>query len=174
MVETGGLRQSGDNEKRIKLLIVDDEVDYLTVLARRLELRGFVVATASTGEEARTLAREEEFDLALVDLVMPGISGQTLLEELKREHQLIEVIVITGHSSPESVKACSDAGAFSYLQKPIEHDELAMTLKNAYAARMEKQIVADEAVLKAIVDAAVDSCPYGILSRLRKLDDEVK
>lgn len=174
MVETGGPDGRVDVGQKIKLLIVDDEELFLDAIARRLARRGFRVATASNGDEAKALAKQEHFDLALVDLVMPGISGQTLLEDLKREHQLIEVIILTGHSSPESVEACKQAGAFKYLQKPICHDELAETLRDAYTARMEKQLVADETLLKAIVEAAVDSCPYGILRRLRKLDDVAK
>ena len=125
MREMGGLGRRSDVGQNIRLLIVDDEKEFLAALARRLVLRGFDVTTASTGEEAKELARKESFDLALVDLVMPGITGETLLEDLKREHQLIEVIVLTGHNSPEKAEACTRAGAFRYLQKPIDHDELA-------------------------------------------------
>jgi DNA-binding NtrC family response regulator len=171
MNETGGRDSLIDAGQEIKLLIVDDEEEFLDAIARRLSRRGFLVATASDGEKAKALARQEHFDLALVDLIMPGLSGQVLLQDLKQEHQLIEVIILTGHATPESIEACAQAGAYKYLQKPICHDELAQTLREAYTVRMEKQLVTDEAVLKSIVEAAVDSCPYGILRRLRKLDD---
>ena len=87
---------------KIKLLIVDDEVKFLDSISRRLGMRDFEVTKASNGEEALEAARRANFDLALLDLKMPGINGQQVLEILKREHKYLEVIILTGHGSVDS------------------------------------------------------------------------
>ncbi len=161
-------------EKKIKLLIVDDEEAFLNAIARRLEMRGFIVSKAADGAEALDLARNQQFDLALVDLKMPGMNGQELLEILKREHKFIEVIILTGHGSLDSAVECTKLGAFGYLPKPYEIDKLLETLKQAYEARMKKKFEADQERMERIMNAAVGESPLGILRRLRELDDDVK
>lgn len=161
-------------EKKIKLLIVDDEEAFLNAIARRLEMRGFIVSKASRGAEALELANKEQFDLALVDLKMPGMDGQELLAVLKKEHRFIEVIILTGHGSLDTAVECTKLGAFGYLPKPYEIDRLLETLRDAYEARMKKKFDADEARMEAISKAALGESPLGILRRLREIDDEVK
>ena len=100
---------------KIKLLIVDDEVQFLNSIAQRLELRGFEVAKAVNGLEAVDITRREKFDLALLDLKMPGMDGREVLEILKKEHKFLEVIILTGHGSFESAVECTRLGAYSYL-----------------------------------------------------------
>lgn len=161
-------------EKKIKLLIVDDEEAFLNAIARRLEMRGFIVSKASRGVEALELANNEQFDLALVDLKMPGMDGQELLAILKKEHRFIEVIILTGHGSLDTAVECTKLGAFGYLPKPYEIDKLLETLRDAYEARMKKKFDADEARMEAISKAALGESPLGILRRLREIDDEEK
>jgi len=161
-------------EKKISLLIVDDEVAFLKAIARRLDMRGFVVTTAENGETALEAARNQLFDLALVDLKMPGMNGQELLEILKREHQHIEVIILTGHGSLDSAVECTKLGAFGYLPKPYEIDKLLDVLRDAYETRMKKKFQANDKRMEAIMAAAVGESPLGILRKLRDLDDETK
>ena len=80
-------------EQKIKLLIVDDEVQFLDSIAQRLEMRGFDVTKAYSGKEALEAAEQGKFDLALLDLKMPEMSGKEVLEILKKEHKFIEVIM---------------------------------------------------------------------------------
>jgi DNA-binding NtrC family response regulator len=156
----------------IKLLIVDDEVQFLDSIAQRLEMRDFDVTKASRGAEALEIVKQEKFDLALVDLKMPGIAGKELLEILKREHAYLEVVILTGHGSLESAVECTKLGAFGYLPKPYELDELIEVLKNAYNARLEKKFAQDGAKLKKIQAIAMGESALDILRALREVDDE--
>jgi DNA-binding NtrC family response regulator len=158
-------------EQVIKLLIVDDESRFLDAIATRLRKRGFDVRTATNGPDAIALARDEKFDIALLDLKMPGMDGSEVLRVLKQEHQFLEAVILTGHGSLESAVELTKLGAFGYLPKPYELDKLLETLKEAYEARLRKKFAADEAKMKAIVSAGLGESPLGILRKLRELDD---
>ncbi|MBU0741923.1 response regulator [bacterium] len=161
-------------ENRIKLLIVDDEVQFLDSIAQRLELRGFDVTKASRGEDAVKAAREDKFDLAILDLKMPGIDGRELLRILKDEHKFLEVIMLTGHGSMESAVECTKLGAFGYLPKPYELENLLEVLKDAYEARLTKKFELDQERIKQLQELALGSSPLGILRAMRELDDGIK
>lgn len=161
-------------EKKIRLLIVDDEEAFLSAMARRLEMRGFEVSKAVNASQALETARADHFDLALVDLKMPGMDGKELLGILKEEHRFLEVIILTGHGSMESAVECTKLGAYGYLPKPYEIDKLLETLRDAYETRMKKKFDADEERIDRIMAAAVGESPLGILRRLRELDDGEK
>ena len=158
-------------EQVIKLLIVDDESRFLEAIATRLRKRGFDVKTATNGADAIALARNEKFDIALLDLKMPGMDGSEVLRVLKQEHKFLEAVILTGHGSLESAVELTKLGAFGYLPKPYELDKLLATLKEAYEARLTKKFAADEAKMKAIMSAGVGESPLGILRKLRELDD---
>ena len=159
-------------EHVIKLLIVDDETRFLQAIARRLSKRGFDVRTATNGPEALELARGERFDIALLDLKMPGMDGSQVLRALKEEHQFLEAIILTGHGSLESAVELTKLGAFSYLPKPYELDKLIETLKDAYQTRLKKKFTSDQARIDEVVKMATGESALGILRRLRALDDE--
>ncbi len=161
-------------DKTIKLLIVDDETRFLQAIAHRLTKRGFHVRTAENGEEAIGLARSEKFDIALLDLRMPGMDGGEVLRVLKEEHDFLEAIILTGHGSLESAVELTKLGAFSYLPKPYELDKLIQVLREAYQARLEKKFASDQARLKEIMEMAEAESPLGILRKLRELDDKRK
>ena len=160
--------------EKIKILIVDDEIKFLESIAKRLEMRGFEVAAASSGEKAINIAHTDKFDLALLDLKMPGLNGKEVLEILKKEHKYLEVIILTGHGSYESAAECTRLGAFGYLPKPYELDKLLKVLKNAYEARMKKKFDMDEDRMKKIMKIAIGSSPLSILRKMRELDDDEK
>ena len=159
---------------KIKLLIVDDEVKFLNSIARRLEMRGFDVATAPNGKDAINIAHSDRFDVALLDLKMPGLDGKQVLEILKKEHKHLEVIILTGHGSYESAAECTRLGAFGYLPKPYELDKLLEVLKNAYEERIKKKFESDAAKMGKLMKIATGSSPLGILNEMKKLDDEGK
>ena len=158
-------------EKAIKLLIVDDETRFLHAIAQRLSKRGFDVRTAENGDEAIGLARAEKFDIALLDLRMPGMDGGEVLRILKEEHEFLEAIILTGHGSLESAVELTKLGAFSYLPKPYELDKLIQVLQEAYQARLEKKFVSDGEKMKEILAVVEGESPLGILRKLRELDD---
>jgi DNA-binding NtrC family response regulator len=159
-------------EDKIKILIVDDEVTFLEPMAKRLEIRGFDVRKATRGADAIEIARKEQFDLALLDLKMPGMDGKKVLEILKREDKYIEVVILTGHGSVDSAIDCTKLGAFGYLPKPYEIDKLLETLKLAYQARMEKKFQSDQKMMDRISKLATGSSALGILKELKKMNDE--
>ena len=158
----------------IRILIVDDEVQFLKAVGERLELRGFGVVTATNGLDALEVADTQKFDLALVDLKMPGLNGQQVLEALKEKHSYLEVIILTGHGSLQSAVECTKLGAFGYLPKPYEFDKLVETLREAYEARMRKKFAADAERLDRIGEIAMGQSPLGILRALREIDDDEK
>ncbi|MEJ5287532.1 MAG: hypothetical protein CH6_0829 [Candidatus Kapaibacterium sp.] len=162
------------SEKKIKLLVVDDEVQFLDSISKRLELRGFEVFKATNGDEAINLARNQKFDLALVDLKMPGLDGKQVLEILKSEHKYIEVIILTGHGSLDSAVECTKLGAFDYLPKPYELEDLILKLKEAYKVRLEKKFQHDKEKMDKIFQIAIGNSPLAILDEMRKLDDDEK
>src|SRR3989339_1600112 len=137
-------------EHVIKLLIVDDETQFLDAISKRLIKRGFDVQTATNGLDAIALARKEKFDIALLDLKMPGMDGSQVLKKLKEEHHFLETIILTGHGSLESAVELSKLGAFNYLPKPYELDKLVEALKDAYQERLNKKFAADTQKIEQI------------------------
>jgi DNA-binding NtrC family response regulator len=159
---------------RIKLLIVDDEVRFLDAMARRLAMRDFDVTTATNGPDALKAAGEARFDLALLDLKMPGMNGREVLEALKREHRFLEVIILTGHGSLDSAVECTRLGAFGYLPKPYEFDRLLEVLRDAYEHRLRQKFALDQERMDRLANLAMGSSPLGLLRQMRDLDDEEK
>ena len=155
---------------QIKLLIVDDEVRFLQTLKQRLSLRDFDVTAVSDGETALAQAAAHEFDIALVDLKMPGMGGEEVLARLKAQHPYMEVVILTGHGSIDSAVQCTQAGAYSYLQKPCETDELMNVLKDAYQRRVQRKLQLSQQKMDELMKLATGESPLGILRRLRELE----
>lgn len=156
--------------ENIRLLIVDDEVRFLKTLKERLELRGFEVTAVTDGERAITAAREADYDVALLDLKMPGMDGDEVLKVLKREHPLIEVVILTGHGSVESAVDCTRAGSHSYLQKPCETHKLMEVLKDAYHKRIQTRFDLGKEQVDELLKVATGESPLGIIRRLKELE----
>ncbi len=159
---------------KIKILIIDDEIKFLDSISERLEMRGLDVTKATNGKDAVEIARNEKFDLALLDLKMPGMDGKEVLGILKQEHKFLEVIILTGHGSMDSAVDCTKLGAFSYLPKPYELDKLLEILKQAYETRLKKKFESDQKRIDKLTELATGSSPLGILRAMRELDDDVK
>jgi DNA-binding NtrC family response regulator len=159
---------------KIKLLIIDDEIKFLNSISERLEMRGLDVTKATNGIDAVEIARKEKFDLALLDLKMPGMDGKEVLGILKKEHKFLEVIILTGHGSMDSAVDCTKLGAFSYLPKPYDLDKLLEILTQAYEARLKKKFESDQERIEKLTRLATGSSPLGILRAMRELDDDEK
>ena len=155
---------------KINLLIVDDEEPFLESMKKRLEVRGFNVLCVNRGDKAIEAARQQTVDIALVDLKMPGISGEETLEALKREHEWMEVVILTGHGSIDSAVECTRSGAYSYLQKPCELDHLLEVLKDAYKKRVMNKLEMQEAQMNALLQKAPGDSPLAILHRLKEME----
>jgi CheY-like chemotaxis protein len=119
----------------LRVLLVDDEDDFRENLARLLRHRGFQVVTAGDGTEAVGLVdRALAFDVAVLDVRMPGMDGIATLQALRRETPELEVIMLTGHACVEDGMAAIRLGAFDYLQKPCDLDDLLQKLDSAARA----------------------------------------
>lgn len=118
----------------LRLLLVDDEVEFLEPMKARLERRGVACSTASSGEEALRVLAAGAFDCAVVDVKMPGMDGLELLRRIRRTYPKTAVILLTGHASVELGVQGMELGAFEYLLKPVELDELLDAIRRAAAA----------------------------------------
>ena len=158
----------------INLLIVDDDKEFLATTAERLGLREFNVTTATEGSLAIAAAKKGNFDVAIVDMKMPGMDGMELLQILKKKHKFLEVIILTGYVSIDSAVEATKMGAYSYMEKPYDFEKLLARLKEAYEARLKKKFEHDQRRMKEIETLALGSSPMGILKSLMRLDDDVK
>jgi len=123
-------------KKDIPILVVDDERSVRTVLSQVLEGDGFKVTAAATGEEALRLFKERPFDLVIIDIVLPGMSGIEVLERIKKLYPAVQVIIITSHASLETAVRALRSGAYDYLFKPFED----ISLVSAVAKRAIEKI----------------------------------
>jgi DNA-binding NtrC family response regulator len=157
---------------KIRLLIADDEVKFVDSIAERLEMRGLAVAKAYNGTDAVRLSREAKFDLALLDLRMPGLDGREVLRILKEEQEHIEVVILTGHGSLDSAVECTKLGAYGYLPKPYELDRLLEILKEAYHARLTRKLASQQERIARVMAGASGQSALGVLRALRELDED--
>jgi len=136
---------------KIRVLLVDDEKDFIDVLAERLEARDFTISKAYYGDEAMGLIREKDVDVVLLDVQMPGKDGVAVLKEIKALNPLVEVIMLTGHSTVESAVEGMKIGAFDYLLKPTETKDLVEKLVLAYKRKSEQETRIRQAEIERIL-----------------------
>ena len=120
-----------DFEMPTKVLIVDDEREFVQTLSERLIMRDMGPAVAYDGESALKLIKEDEPEVIIVDLKMPGVDGLEVLRIVKETRPEIEVIILTGHGHEEDRQLCMELGAFAYLQKPLDINVLSETIQKA-------------------------------------------
>ena len=125
-----------EKEMEAKVLLVDDEKDFLETLSSRLELRGLKVSAVTSGEQAVSEAQQQEYDVIVVDLSMPGIDGLETLKRIKADNPDAEIIMLTGHGSVQSGVEAMKLGAGDFLQKPVELSELMVKIGEAKDKRM--------------------------------------
>ncbi|MGD9119776.1 MAG: response regulator [Desulfobacterales bacterium] len=114
-----------------KVLLVDDEREFVQTLSERLIMRDMGPAIAYDGESALNIIKEDEPEVMIVDLKMPGIDGLEVLKKVKETSPDIEVIILTGHGHEDDRELCMKLGAFAYLQKPLDINELSEIIKKA-------------------------------------------
>lgn len=130
--------------QRFDVLLVDDEPDFLYPLVRRLAKRQLNVETAGSGPEALQLLTEKAFDVVVLDVKMPGMSGLEVLRAIKAGKALTEVIILSGHASMDAAIEGMELGAFDYLMKPVDFEELYFKLQDAY----QKKMIQEEKILR--------------------------
>lgn len=137
----------------VKVLLVDDERDFVEVLAERLETRGFAVQKAFSGDEAISLITRQDADVLVLDVLMPGRDGIEILREIKQLKPLTEVIMLTGHATVETAIEGMKLGAYDYLMKPTETEDLVTKIKKAYKLKSEHEERIRQAETDKIVKA---------------------
>ena len=134
------------------ILVVDDEVDFLETLVKRLLKRNINSTGVTSGEEALEVMREKRFDVVILDIKMPGgMDGIETLREIKKLQPLAEVILLTGHASVETSIEGMKLGAFDYLLKPIKLEDLLVKLGEAFHKKSLHDQKIREAKIKELV-----------------------
>lgn len=142
-------------EKKLhaKVLLVDDEEEFLSTLAKRLEMRGLKVTEATRGAEAVQLADKENFDAIVIDLAMPGMDGLETLKRIKESHPDAEIIMLSGQGTVKTSIEAMKLGAEDFLEKPVDMQELLTKIaemKNKHILILEKQSMEEiELILKS-------------------------
>ena len=128
-------QQQGVPMEGLKVLLIDDETEFVTTLAERLELRGFDVRTAEDGEAGLRMVQEREPQVVVLDLRMPGLGGMEVLDRLHRGHASIPVILLTGMGSTREGIEGMQRGAFDFMIKPVDIDALLAKIGEAVEGR---------------------------------------
>ena len=157
-------------KEKINILIVDDEEMFLESIAKRLKVRDFDVITVTRGEKALEVADKYPIDVAIVDLKMPGMNGEETLAALKKKHNCMEIVILTGHGSIDSAVKCTQEGAYSYLQKPCDFDQLLDVLVEAYKKCVMKRNKIKEEHIQEIIEMAKSNSPLSILQKIKEYD----
>jgi len=123
----------------VSILVVDDEKDFVEMLSLRLQEVGEKVSTAYSGKECLETLAKTNIDVVILDIKMPGMDGMETLREIKKRFPIIEVIMLTGHGSTETAVEGMKSGAFDYLMKPADFDDLAAKLEGARKRKDEQE-----------------------------------
>ncbi|MHC1713116.1 MAG: response regulator [Solidesulfovibrio sp.] len=124
----------------VRVLLVDDEESYVDTLRKRLTRRGLDVLASNSGEQALSILADNPVDVVLLDVKMPGMDGMETLSRIKQAHPRVEVIMLTGHANVDVAIRGMEKGAFDYLMKPAEMDDLYYKIQDAH----KKILLADK------------------------------
>jgi len=123
-------------EMKPDILLVDDEVNFLNVLSQRFEARGFKADTVTSGEEALEKVKGKNYNIVILDLVMPGMGGIEVLKNIKKNHPALPVIILTGQGTTEKAVEAMKEGAMDYMEKPADIDTLVQKTLEARHKRL--------------------------------------
>ena len=149
--------------KGSKILLVDDEVVFTTNMSKLLTNRGYKVTAANSGDAAIQALEKENFDVVVLDLKMPGMDGLTTLKEIKKLGLFTETLILTGHGSIDTALEAIKLGAYDYLTKPCEIDDLLGKIEGAW----QKKDGAEKKEIKEKIQKVVES-PSSIFDLFRK------
>lgn len=116
----------------LRVLLVDDEEDYLRTAAKIFRRKGIDAEVCSVGRDVPALLEEKQCQVVVLDLKMPGMGGLEVLREIKACQPLVQVIILTGHATSDDAAVCLTSGAFDFLIKPVEMDRLMERIRTAY------------------------------------------
>jgi DNA-binding response OmpR family regulator len=128
--------------EKIKILLVDDEKEFVETLSERIRMREHDSDVALNGEQALKKMDDDLPDVVVLDLKMPGMDGMEVLRRIRKAYPKVQVIMLTGHGSEKDEEEARKLGAFEYLQKPVEIDTLMKKVKKAYKSKFESSMMA--------------------------------
>lgn len=137
---------------KIKILIVDDETEFADALSERLKLREYDASVAYTGDQALEVFESNSFDIVILDVQMPGITGLETLQRLKEMAPLSQVIMLTGHGTVPNAVEGMRLGAYDFLMKPVDTELLLSKINEAYQLKHEHE----ERIRNAEVDFIIN------------------
>ena len=140
----------------IRILLVDDEKDFVEMLSLRLREAGEKVKEAYNGKECLDILEQTDIDVVILDIKMPGMDGIETLREIKRRHPIVEVILLTGHGAVETSVDGMKLGAFDYLLKPADFEDLLEKLEGAGKRKAEQEERIRKAEAKALMRRSGD------------------
>ena len=123
--------------KGSRILLIDDEAAFTKNVSKLLTYRGYRVETAGSGDSAIRILEEQDFDVIVLDLKMPGMDGITTLAEIKKLGLFTETLILTGHGSIDTALEAVKLGAYDYLTKPCDIDELVAKIEGAWEKKDE-------------------------------------
>jgi DNA-binding NtrC family response regulator len=133
-----------------KVLLVDDEEDFLEVMGERLSARGIDVTTSISAEDALEQIDKDLFDAVILDLQMPGMNGIEALKKIKKQHPELQVILLTGHATVEKGVEAIKLGAMDFVEKPADLSVLGEKIKKAHKKKM---LIVDQTNKQRVIDA---------------------
>ncbi len=128
--------------KEMKVLLVDDEETFVRTLSERLNMRELKADTVYDGQQAIQFVDEEEPDVMVLDLKMPGIDGMEVLRRVKKRYPGIQVIILTGHGTDRDEEESRRLGVFDYMKKPVDIEVLTRRIRAAYQAKISASMTA--------------------------------
>lgn len=145
-----------DKNLKAKILLVDDEEEFIKTLAERLEVRGMTVTGATRGVDAVNLVNEEKFDVIVLDLAMPGMDGLETLQRIKEKDPDAEIIMLSGHGTIKTSIEAIKLGAEDFMEKPVDLSELLEKIAEA----KEKRFLVLQKQAKKEIESILHSKPW--------------
>jgi DNA-binding NtrC family response regulator len=155
--------------EQIKLLFVDDEEDFVSYMTKRLTRHDFEVHAYTNPVQALSQTEGQSYDVGLLDLKMPDMDGEELLNRLKERDPGMEIIILTGHGSIESAFRSAKVGAYEYLLKPCDFDGLVCSINNAYAKRIKALGGEKARQVDDLMERAGGMAPLTLLKQLKNI-----
>ena len=142
------------SKKEIKVLLVDDEVEFVDTLGQRLKMRGLAVDIVYDGEQALSFVKKTEPDVIVLDLKMPGLHGIEVLKEVKKLKPHVQVIILTGHGTDKDDEEARKLGGFDFMRKPADIELLVAKINEAFTEKFERAMTAVTFAEAGVFDTA--------------------
>jgi DNA-binding NtrC family response regulator len=130
------VKLKGNIAMKVSVLVVDDEKEFADVLAERLQIKGYQAEACYSGPEALEKIRDGKIDIVLLDLVMPGMDGLAVLNQIKKIKPVVEVVMLSGKATPKNAIEELKKGAFEHLDKPCDDDQLVANIDRAHRRKL--------------------------------------